>query len=97
MCSPVQVDLKAKFLRELMELILSVEVPIIVGGDFNLVRDGSEKSTKNVNNSQVNLFNQFVSDVSLREMHRHGGTYTWINKQNAPIMVVLDRVFVSTD
>lgn len=60
--------------------LLFPEVPIIVGGDFNLVRDSSEKSTKNVNNSLVNLFNQFVSDVSLREMHRHGGTYTWTNK-----------------
>ena len=28
---PVQVDLKPEFLRELMEIILSIEVPIIVG------------------------------------------------------------------
>lgn len=94
---PVQVELKADFLRELMELILSVEVPILVGGDFNLVRDSSKKSTGNVNNSLVNLFNQFVSDVSLREMHRHGGMYTWSNKQSVPIMAILDSVFLSAD
>lgn len=94
---PVQVELKADFLRELMEIILLVEVPIIVGGDFNLVRDSSEKSTGNVNNSLVNFFNQFVSDVNLREMYRHGGTYTWTNKQISPIMAILDRVFISAD
>lgn len=72
----VQVDLKPEFLRELMEIILSLEIPIIVGGDFNLVRNSSEKYTDNVNSSLVNLFNQFASDTGLREIHRHGGTYT---------------------
>jgi exonuclease III len=94
---PVQVELKPEFLRELMEMILSAENPIIVGGDFNLVRDASEKSTGNVNASLVNLFNQFVSDTSLREMHHHRGTYTWTNKQSSPIMAALDRVFMSAD
>jgi len=94
---PVQVDLKPEFLRELMEMILSLEVPVIVGGDFNLVRDSSEKSTGNVNSSLVSLFNYFVNDTSLREMHRHGGAYTWTNKQSSPIMAVLDRVFISED
>lgn len=93
----VQVDLKPDFLRELMEMILSLEAPVIVGGDFNLVRDSSEKSTGNVNMSLVNLFNQFLSDTSLRELHRHGGAYTWTNKQVALIMSMLDRVFISED
>jgi len=91
---PVQMYLKAEFLRELMELILSTEVPIIVGGYFNLVRDSFEKSSGNINASLVNMFNQFVSDTSLRETHRHGGTYTWTNKQSSPIMAVLDRIFI---
>lgn len=42
-------------------------------GDFNLVRDSAEKSTGNVNMSLVHLFNQFINDVSLREMHRMWG------------------------
>jgi endonuclease/exonuclease/phosphatase (EEP) superfamily protein YafD len=47
--------------------------------------------------SLVNLFNQFVSDSGLREMHRHGGSFTWTNKQESPFMAVLDRVFLSPD
>lgn len=94
---PVQVNLKPDFLRELMETILALEAPVIVGGDFNLVRDSTEKSTSNIHMSLVNLFNHFVDDSSLRELHRHGGTYTWTNKQETPIMAVLDRVFISED
>ena len=94
---PVQLDLKPDFLRELMEVIMSMEVPLIVGGDFNLVREAAEKSTGNVNDSLVQLFNHFIDDVSLREMHRQGGSFTWTNKQEIPIMAVLDRVFVSND
>lgn len=45
----------------------------------------------------MNLFNHFVSESSLREMHRHGGAYTWTNKQSSPIMAILDRVFISVD
>lgn len=77
---PVQIDLKPDFLRELMEMIITSEFPVLVGGDFNMVRECAEKSNGNVNMSLVNLFNQFVSDSSLREMHRHGGSFTWTNK-----------------
>lgn len=40
---PVQLDTKSEFLKDLMGLILTFDVPMIVGGDFNLVRD-SQKS-----------------------------------------------------
>jgi mannosylglycoprotein endo-beta-mannosidase len=67
------------------------------GGDFNLVREAAEKSTGNVNDSLVQLFNHFIDDVNLREMHRQGGSFTWTNKHEIPIMAILDRVFVSND
>ena len=92
---PVQLELKTDFLKELMEEILFQQNSIIVGGDFNLVRDMAEKSNGVINRNLVHIFNQFVNDTSLRELHRHGGSYTWTNKQENPIMAVLDRIFVS--
>jgi len=59
---PVQLEFKADFLRELMEEILSLQNPLIVGGDFNLVRDCSEKSNGVVNRSLVQIFNHFVNE-----------------------------------
>lgn len=35
--------------------------------------------------------------VELRDLHRSGGMFTRTNKQLNPIMVMLDRVFVSSD
>jgi endonuclease/exonuclease/phosphatase family metal-dependent hydrolase len=61
------------------------------------VRDSAEKSSGNINMSLVNLFNHFINDTNLREMHRTGGSFTWTNKQEPPIMAVLDRVFVSNE
>jgi hypothetical protein len=49
----------------------------VVGGDFNMVEERGEKSTGNVNSLLMQLFNDFVV---LRELHRHGGSYTWSNK-----------------
>jgi hypothetical protein len=37
------------------------------------VRDSAEKSSGNINMSLVNLFNHFINDTNLREMHRTGG------------------------
>lgn len=56
----------------------------------------SELSMKNLR-SLMAMFNSFVNDTGLRELHRHGGDFTWPNKKSDPIMVVLDRVFVSAD
>ncbi|WVZ96593.1 hypothetical protein U9M48_042209 [Paspalum notatum var. saurae] len=36
-----------------------------------------------------------VGDTQLRELCRNGSRYTWSNNQTLPVMVVLDRVFVS--
>jgi endonuclease/exonuclease/phosphatase (EEP) superfamily protein YafD len=42
-------ELKTDFLKELMEEILFQQNPVIVGGDFNLVRDMTEKSNGVIN------------------------------------------------
>jgi hypothetical protein len=54
-----------------------------------------EKSTSNVDVHLMEAFNDMINTTSLRELHRSGSRYTWTNKQNRPIMCVLDRVLVS--
>jgi hypothetical protein len=67
------------FLKEL-EIILWSNMPIIVGANLNMVMATNEKSTGNVNRSMMHLINEFVSGTRLRELHRHGGSFTWTNK-----------------
>ena len=70
-------------------------LPLIIGGDFNLVRKVEDKSSGNVNIRWMQAFNDTIDDISLKELHRGGSRYTWSNKQEDPIQSVLDRVFVS--
>jgi hypothetical protein len=67
----------------------------MIGGDFNLIRFSSEKSSGNGNVLLMNLFNSFIVDMGLVEVHRVGPFFTWSNKQADPIREVLDRVLVS--
>lgn len=92
---PVQDNLKQDFLSQLEVAIVESEYPVLVGGDFNLIRRVEEKSTGNVNGYWMDAFNEFVANTAIREIHRSGGQYTWSNKQLNPIMVTLDRVFMS--
>lgn len=92
---PAKHELSAEFLRELGTIYRSSPLPCIMGGDFNLIRDSSDKSSDNIDVGLVYLFNDFTGDCQLREMKRSGQKYTWTNKQNNPVMVNLDRVLFS--
>lgn len=91
---PIQDSLKHDFLIDLETAINESEVPVLAGGDFNMVRRVEEKSSGNVNIQWMNAFNEFVSNIEIRALHRSRGQYTWTNKQLNPIMVMLDRVFM---
>jgi hypothetical protein len=93
---PVKDNQKQDFLNKLEVLINDQDIPTLIGGDFNLIRQSEEKSTGNVNVQMMDAFNMFVVDTEMRELHRGGGQYTWTNMQINPIMVVLDRVFINT-
>jgi exonuclease III len=90
-------DRKMEFLDELQMIVLSSEVPILLGGDFNMVRKIEEKSNGNINFRFLDAFNEMINLTGLRELHRSGSRFTWTNKQNPPIMCVLDRVLVSNE
>jgi exonuclease III len=92
---PAHDDGKLEFLEEICNKIQLLEDPVLVGGDFNLVRTREEKSSGNVNVQLMDAFNEMIDNTALRELQRSGSRYTWSNKQITPIMCVLDRVLVS--
>jgi len=86
---------KPEFLAKLALVVEQAHDAVLVGGDFNLVRDAKEKSTGRVTGRWVDAFNNFITSAELRELHRIRGSFTWSNNQETPIRVVLDRVLVS--
>ncbi|KAE8783281.1 hypothetical protein D1007_43269 [Hordeum vulgare] len=85
----------ADFLAELKNKVERCTTPIVVAGDFNLIRWASDKSSPNGDRPRMRLFNDCIADLALREIARVGARFTWSNKQADPIRSVLDRVFVS--
>jgi len=70
-------------------------LPLVIGGDFNLIREMSDKNSDNIDFRLIDQFNSFIGDHQLRELKRSGQKFTWTNKQDKPILVNLDRVFFS--
>lgn len=96
-CGPVQNERKQAFLEELSTKITNTQCSIIMGGDFNMIRYASKKSSHHIDQSRMDLFNKFISDNGIKEMLRKGSKFTWTNKQEQPVMSTLDRVFTSFD
>jgi hypothetical protein len=74
-----------QFLEELLTKIKSIQGSYIMGGDFNLIRYASEKSSQNIDQSKLDMFNNFISDARIKEMLRKGSKFTWTNKQDHPV------------
>lgn len=78
---PANHDLSGAFLDELRAVCQESPLPIILGGDFNLIREANDKNSENINLGLINIFNEFIGDLQLRELKRSGQRYTWTNKQ----------------
>lgn len=69
---PTHDDRKLDFLEEIQNKVLSSNLPMMLGGDFNLVRKVEEKSSGNVDVHLMEAFNDMINVTSLRELHRYG-------------------------
>lgn len=94
---PAHNDLSEAFLHELDRVYDREPLPMVLGGDFNLIRESREKSSDNYDTRLMGLFNEFIGKNHLRELSRAGPRYTWTNKQGCPVLAKLDRILVSTE
>jgi hypothetical protein len=92
---PADHSRSAEFLQEISNKVEASDVPIIMGGDFNLIRAAHDKNNDMINWTRMDLFNEHIASWGLREIPRTGARYTWRNKQLNPVRCVLDRLFIS--
>lgn len=86
------------FLQEMHSRVGQAINPLVIGGDFNLLRYPHDKNSgTNLNHQLMHAFNEWVADLELLELPWVGARYTWTNNQDNPIRYVLDRVFVLTE
>jgi hypothetical protein len=59
-------------------------LPILIGGDFNILRSPLEKNNNNYNGGWPFLFNAVIDGLNLRELKMSGRKYTWVNARDNP-------------
>jgi exonuclease III len=72
-------------------------LPIIIGGDFNIIRNPDEKNTETFNDRWPFLFNAIIDTLNLRELDMSGRKFSWANRLQNQTFEKLDRVLVCTD
>uniref|UniRef100_A0A453Q9V0 Endonuclease/exonuclease/phosphatase domain-containing protein n=1 Tax=Aegilops tauschii subsp. strangulata TaxID=200361 RepID=A0A453Q9V0_AEGTS len=88
-------ELKLEFFAELHEVMDGLTYPVLLGGDFNLVRSTADKNNGIINNQFTYLFNDWINKWCLMEINVANRKFTWSNNQDDPIFATIDRIFVS--
>lgn len=88
---------KVQFLTELSAFCSRNKDPIIIGGDFNIIRFASERNKFTDVQRFSGLFNSLINFHELREILMTGGLYTWSNNQEIPTLEKLDRILVTKE
>ncbi|WVZ53557.1 LOW QUALITY PROTEIN: hypothetical protein U9M48_004480 [Paspalum notatum var. saurae] len=86
-----------RFLTELAHLSSKETLPMLIGGDFNIMRRPQEKSKGHFNNRWPFLFNAVIDAYNLRELDLSGRQFTWANNLPNQTFEKLDRVLVTTE
>jgi hypothetical protein len=89
--------LKPGFLSELVEICDVETLPILVGGDFNIIRRQEEKNNDNFKAHWPFLFNAIIESLDLREIELSGRQYTWASRRENPTYEKLDRVLANVE
>ena len=97
MYEPAQQEYKSHFLSEIVRVCSKEALPIVIGGDFNIIRRPDEKNNDNYNDRWPFMFNAVIDSLNLREIEMTGRKFTWANHLQNQTFEKLDRVLVCTD
>jgi hypothetical protein len=90
-----QDDEKDDFLTDLGDICSDQSLPLLIGGDFNLLRGANEKNKALKPSRWNDMFNYIINTCEMREIDMSGGQFTWSNNQTVPTLEKLDRFLVS--
>ncbi|KAL4341551.1 hypothetical protein GQ457_08G025710 [Hibiscus cannabinus] len=75
---------RAQLFEDLAECIRGINVPVIIGGDFNIVRTREEKLGVSFHSAAMNKFSEFIEELSLVDLPLIAGRFTWSNLRESP-------------
>jgi hypothetical protein len=72
-------------------------LPLLMGGDYNILRHPFEKNNDRYNNRWPFLFNAVIDGLNLKELQMSSRKYTWANNLATPTYEKLDRILITTE
>jgi exonuclease III len=95
--SPAQDEHKESVLAELVNMCSHGNLPLLMCGDYNILRYPLEKNNDRYNARWSFLFNAVIDGLNLRELQMSGRKYTWANNLANPTFEKLDQVLLTTE
>jgi hypothetical protein len=92
-----QKENKSRFLSELSSFCSRSRAPLLVGGDFNIIRKADEKNKPGGVNKWSFLFNSIIEQNGLIEFDLNNRLFTWSNNRIDPTFEKLDRFLASPE
>jgi exonuclease III len=72
-------------------------LPLLIEGDFNIIRRNEDKNNNNFNPRWPFMFNAIIESLDLREISLSERQYTWASRRENPTFEKLDRVLASVE
>jgi hypothetical protein len=94
---PTHDEKKEQLLSDLANICSNIEIPTLIGGDFNILIFSGEKNRNFSCNRFTDMFNWIINTFELRDLNLNGGVYTWSNNQADSTFERLDRVLISPE
>jgi hypothetical protein len=92
-----QASNKPEFLAEIVRTCENETLPLLIGGDFNIIRRQAEKNNDNSNPRWPFIFNAIIESLELREIAMSGHQFMWANRRTTQTFEKLDRVLASVE
>ncbi|KAK8611389.1 hypothetical protein V6N13_131441 [Hibiscus sabdariffa] len=94
---PNDVHRRQEIFVSISNLVARLNIPILMGGDFNIVRNSEEKSGLHIQRGAMFAFFDLINDLSLIDLPLFGGRFTWSNLRESPSSSRIDRFLLSQE
>ncbi|KAK8632726.1 hypothetical protein V6N13_073109 [Hibiscus sabdariffa] len=81
--------------NEWSNIICGLNLSVLVGGDFNIIRVPEERIGVSLNRGAMDSFSDFIEGLSLVDLPLYGGRFTWSNFGETASFSRFDRFLLS--
>jgi hypothetical protein len=82
---PAQHEFSLDFIKWLSDFCSNEPLPVLLGGDFNLIRSNRDRNQGLGDQRLMDGFNEFIGNFHLRELFTSGPRFTWSRNRGSQL------------